>query len=90
MRIRLKPHWDEVEQMRLVKSNWQSFMWIQSGLLRTTIQFPIRRLATRPPGEMASRLTTNQEIAGSIPAVVIHIFALFLHPGTEASEEPLQ
>ena len=25
----------------------------------------------RPPGEMASRLTTNQEIAGSTPAVVI-------------------
>ena len=24
-----------------------------------------------PPGEMASRLTTNQEIAGSTPAVVI-------------------
>ena len=27
--------------------------------------------ALRPPGEMASRLTTNQEIAGSTPAVVI-------------------
>ena len=26
---------------------------------------------TWPPGEMASRLTTNQEIAGSTPAVVI-------------------
>ena len=30
---------------------------------------------SRPPGEMASRLTTNQEIAGSIPAVVK--FSLF-------------
>ena len=27
-----------------------------------------------PPGEMASRLTTNQEIAGSTPAVVIECF----------------
>jgi hypothetical protein len=32
---------------------------------------------SRPPGEMASRLTTNQEIAGSTPAVVINIFYLF-------------
>ena len=32
----------------------------------------------RPPGEMASRLTTNQEIAGSIPAVVISFFYLLL------------
>ena len=31
----------------------------------------------RPPGEMASRLTTNQEIAGSTPAVVIW-FLFFL------------
>ena len=30
-----------------------------------------------PPGEMASRLTTNQEIAGSTPAVVI-IFLNFI------------
>ena len=30
-----------------------------------------RRIISRPPGEMASRLTTNQEIAGSTPAVVI-------------------
>ena len=29
------------------------------------------RSIIRPPGEMASRLTTNQEIAGSTPAVVI-------------------
>jgi hypothetical protein len=29
---------------------------------------------SRPPGEMASRLTTNQEIAGSTPAVVIVFF----------------
>ena len=32
------------------------------------------RLYIRPPGEMASRLTTNQEIAGSTPAVVIFSF----------------
>ena len=31
---------------------------------------------TWPPGEMASRLTTNQEIAGSTPAVVISKEAL--------------
>ena len=32
--------------------------------------------STWPPGEMASRLTTNQEIAGSTPAVVISKEAL--------------
>ena len=29
---------------------------------------------SRPPGEMASRLTTNQEIAGSTPAVVMGVY----------------
>ena len=33
---------------------------------------------SRPPGEMASRLTTNQEIAGSTPAVVISFCFLFI------------
>ena len=33
---------------------------------------------SRPPGEMASRLTTNQEIAGSTPAVVIWFIFVFL------------
>ena len=37
-----------------------------------------RRNISRPPGEMASRLTTNQEIAGSTPAVVI--WFIFLLP----------
>ena len=32
--------------------------------------FSIITAVMRPPGEMASRLTTNQEIAGSSPAVV--------------------
>ena len=33
-----------------------------------------------PPGEMASRLTTNQEIAGSTPAVVTaHVSHWFFH-----------
>ena len=39
----------------------------------------MRRLdISRPPGEMASRLTTNQEIAGSTPAVVIWFIFVFL------------
>ena len=44
-------------------------------LVSFTIMIILFILRQRPPGEMASRLTTNQEIAGSIPAVVIYIFA---------------
>ena len=35
-------------------------------------------IKSRPPGEMASRLTTNQEIAGSTPAVV-NLFYFWLY-----------
>ena len=35
------------------------------------------KITSRPPGEMASRLTTNQEIAGSTPAVVILFFSCY-------------
>jgi hypothetical protein len=34
---------------------------------------------TRPHGPMARRLTTNQEIAGSIPAVVTSSYLFILH-----------
>ena len=39
-------------------------------LVSFTIMIILFILRQRPPGEMASRLTTNQEIAGSTPAVV--------------------
>ena len=39
----------------------------------------------RPPGEMASRLTTNQEIAGSTPAVVIWLLFCWPTPSLYAS-----
>ena len=40
-------------------------------------------LCVWPPGEMASRLTTNQEIAGSTPAVVI-----FVHSISHSQDSP--
>ena len=42
-----------------------------------TLYPPFHHYCLWPPGEMASRLTTNQEIAGSTPAVVI-VFLNFI------------
>jgi hypothetical protein len=45
--------------------------------LAVTNMWSVLKITPRPPGEMASRLTTNQEIAGSTPAVVI-LFLLLI------------
>ena len=59
-----------------VQSNWRHIYLAFSATTDSVAHDICMRWSniSRPPGEMASRLTTNQEIAGSTPAVVIVSF----------------
>ena len=65
-----RARWDENQKSSLVCS--RQAQWYPVETFYNTFHLP----DSRPPGEMASRLTTNQEIAGSTPAVVIIFFHL--------------
>ena len=72
----------DIEQVQLFNQGKQNLPLVvaqssASGLVVGYIVNKERQYSTRPAGPMARRLTTNQEIAGSIPASVISFWCIF-------------